>query len=94
MENLQIFDRYFQFLSFEDFEMSGRGKKVTCLLSSSFLNFNFISSLKEMDPEFVAYLEGKGFSEADYRSWDLQRKDEWVDRYERHHATPGKNILL
>jgi hypothetical protein len=34
-----------------------------------------------MDPEFVAYLEGKGFSEADYRSWDLQRKEEWVDRY-------------
>jgi hypothetical protein len=43
-----------------------------------------------MDPEFVAYLEGKGFSEADYRSWDLQRKEEWVDRY----RAAGKNILL
>jgi hypothetical protein len=43
-----------------------------------------------MDREFVAYLEGKGFSEADYRSWDLQRKEEWVDRY----RAAGKNILL
>jgi hypothetical protein len=60
------------------------------LLFSISIRINFISSLKEMDPEFVAYLEGKGFSEADYRSWDLQRKEEWVDRY----RAAGKNILL
>jgi hypothetical protein len=58
------------------------------------IRINFISSLKEMDPEFVAYLQGKGFSEAEYRSWDLQRKEGWVDRYRADHTPPGKNILL